>query len=219
MSTTHGCSRLWWVTVVFVLVTLCWPGTLAEARALDSISEPQEATLEQGDALRKGATEWSVVVAGADAASVSRSETDRQFLMLTLGWAKVVTRQRGRGLLAGRLELAGEMTPLFIVFQSTQAYGAGLTPVSFRWNFVHAPRLAPYVELAGGMLWTDRAVPEGTTQFNFTAHAGLGVRLRVSERSRLLLGYRYLHLSNGGRAAANPGVNSNSVYGGISFLR
>jgi hypothetical protein len=62
-------------------------------------------------------------------------------------------------------------------------------------------------------------MPEGTTRFSFTAQSGVGLRLHVAPRRALLLGYRFHHLSNGDRAETNPGVNSNLVYGGISFLR
>lgn len=162
-------------------------------------------------------TEWVVLGGGAYAVSVLNSKVDREFVLTALAWGREVTPRLGPGWVAGRLELMIEVVPAFVIFQQSSSYGFGVTPVFFRWNFDGWSRLKPFIEISGGILRTDRAVPEGTKRFNFTAHSGPGLRLRVNERSSLLFGYRFHHLSNAGRASTNPSVNSNLFYMGVSL--
>lgn len=132
---------------------------------------------------------------------------------------RVISRRRGPGFLAGRLEVLVEAVPVFVMFQSQRAYGFGVSPLFFRWNFARPERVQPFVEFAGGLLRTDRPVPEDTRRRNFTAQTGLGVRIWLSAHQALLLGYRFHHLSNAGPGEINPSVNSNFFYGGVSILR
>lgn len=164
-------------------------------------------------------TEWTVQAGGGAAVPVFNSKANRWMETITGSWGRIITPVRGRGPFAGRLQFLVEAVPLFVVFQSQPAYGVGITPIAFRWNFETERRWQPFAELAGGIVRTDRQVPEGTKRFNFTAQAGIGVRVHVSRGHAVLLGYRFHHLSNGQRAESNPGVNSNLFYAGISFLR
>lgn len=58
------------------------------------------------------------------------------------------------------------------------------------------------VELASGPMWSNRDVPAATSRFNFQSHGGAGIVMRS-----LILGVRFGHISNGGTAHRNPGVN------------
>ena len=62
-------------------------------------------------------------------------------------------------------------------------------------------------------------MPVRTTTFNFMDQAGFGIRLEESHGRAWLVGYRFQHISNGGRVKPNPGANFNFLYLGISFLR
>lgn len=171
------------------------------------------------EGLRKGTDEWSALAGFADAVSINNSRAGRRFAMQALSWGRTLTRPKGPGFLCGQLEVLVEVVPVFVMFQSQRAYGYGVTPVFFRWNVVRRRRIQPFVEIAGGLLRTDRPVPEETRRRNFTAQTGLGFRARLGERRALLLGYRFHHISNAGPGEINPSVNSNFFYAGLSILR
>lgn len=160
--------------------------------------------------------EWAVIGGGGQ--SLGRGErAGREQALSAIQWGRVITRERAPGVLRGQLEMLVEVTPLFVAFQSDHAEGAGFLPLMLRWNLRERGPLHPFVELAGGVLATNREVPEGTTRMNFVSHAGAGLRVRVAERWRVMAGYRLQHLSNGATAARNPGVNSNVGYLGFSY--
>jgi hypothetical protein len=48
---------------------------------------------------------------------------------------------------------------------------------------------------------------------------GAGLRLVLTTRTTLTVGYRYHHLSNGFRGKINPGVDANLVYLGVSLAQ
>ncbi len=99
-------------------------------------------------------------------------------------------------------------------------YGAGLSPVGFQVNFRRRERVQPFAQASGGFLYFSERVPDATgAQFNFTADFGGGVQVKTGARRAWTFGYRYHHISNGYRAAQNPGFDSNLFYVGFSFFR
>jgi hypothetical protein len=72
-----------------------------------------------------------------------------------------------------------------------------------------------YVELATGPMWSNRRIPAATSRLNFDSQIALGVVAFPSSRAPLRLGYRYSHISNGGLAGRNPGLNVHSVFVGV----
>ena len=98
--------------------------------------------------------------------------------------------------------------------------GAGLSPVGFQLNFRRRERVQPFAQASGGFLYFGERVPdERGAQFNFTADFGGGVQWKTGARRAWTLGYRYQHISNGYRADANPGFDSNLLYVGFSIFR
>jgi hypothetical protein len=106
------------------------------------------------------------------------------------------------------------------VFQSPSrnAFVQGLTPV-FRWRVHDAYPWAVFVELGPGVSWSDTPVPVRGTRFNYLLVAGGGVTRRLSGRSQVLAGLRWLHLSNAGRAGRgrNPDIQSLGPYAGFGL--
>ena len=124
------------------------------------------------------------------------------------GW--ILTQPHLPGPLSGRFELAVDAVPAFVVFQrANTAYGAGVNPVDFRWIFATRGRVAPYLELNGGTLFTTHEVPTGTSTINFTSGAAFGMYF-LGERA-WSLDVRYMHISNAGLTTPNPGVNTVQV--------
>lgn len=68
-----------------------------------------------------------------------------------------------------------------------------------------------YAEAGTGPMWAERRVPAATSRFNFHSQFGVGAVLRPRSRVSVLLGYRFSHISNGGYAPRNPGLNVSSI--------
>ena len=129
------------------------------------------------------------------------------------GW--ILTRPHGPSFLKGRFEYLVDVVPLFVVFQpGNTAYGAGFDPLKLRWNFASRGRLAPYFELSGGPLFTNRNVPNGSNTVNFMDCAAIGTHL-LGDAHDWTVELRYMHVSNAGLADFNPGVNTIQVRLGI----
>lgn len=80
-----------------------------------------------------------------------------------------------------------------------------------------SPTYEPYVEIGSGPMWANRRVPAATSRFNFITQPGFGMRLFPKKQVSLVVGYRFLHISNGGYAPRNPGLNVNSLLIGTTF--
>jgi hypothetical protein len=132
------------------------------------------------------------------------------------GW--VLTDAHGPSFLRGRLEYAMDAIPFFWFFQpGGTAFGAGVSPLVFKWNFAASERVVPYVELGGGLVVSSRDVPPGISQFNFTSGGAVGTHLVRGDRA-FTLEVRYMHISNAGLAAPNPGINTIQVRIGIGLF-
>src|SRR5205823_10304188 len=132
---------------------------------------------------------------------------------LRYGW--ILTRPHGPGFLKGRFEYALDAVPLFLVFQpANTAIGAGVNPVNLKWNFATRGRLAPFMELDGGTLFTNREVPTFTSKINFTTSVALGTHI-LGEKYNWSIEARYMHISNAGLSVPNPGINTFQIRLGI----
>jgi hypothetical protein len=149
-----------------------------------------------------------------------RAKDDRHLAMGSFQVGRVMTRERGPRPLAGSFELLLEVTPFFTVQQPERTFGLAASPLHMRWNFAASgdERVRLFAEVSGGLLYTGTPVPARTTTFNFLDQAGFGVRVAGSPRLWWLAGYRFQHISNGGRIRPNPGINFNFVYFGFSVV-
>ena len=167
--------------------------------------------------LEQGATEIQVWTSGGHSVAGGRGNTGMWNAGLRYGW--VLTKPLGPGFLKGRFEYALDAVPAYLIFQPTNtAYGAGLNPVNLKWNFATRGHLAPYLELSGGTLFTTHEVPPGTSKVNFTSAAAFGAHW-LGERHALTLEARYLHISNAGLSAPNPGVNTVEIRLGVGRFK
>jgi len=92
---------------------------------------------------------------------------------------------------------------------STRAVGIGILPLGFTALAPIVPRLRFQLRGAAGALRLSKPVPvlEGH-KFNFIAEASTGLELRLSSALKLTAGMVFNHISNGGTADINPGMNS-----------
>jgi lipid A 3-O-deacylase len=132
------------------------------------------------------------------------------------GW--VLTKPHGPGFLRGRFEYAVDVVPVFMVFQpANRDYGFALNPVAFKWDFDTGKNWVPYMELGGGLLFSEYALPTGSSKFNFTPTGAIGVH-RVGDRFTWTGELRFLHISNAGIVEPNPGINTLEVRVGFGWF-
>lgn len=81
--------------------------------------------------------------------------------------------------------------------------------------FTDARRLHAYVEGGTGPMVAEERVPASTSRFNFISQGGAGVVVAPRSRLPLVVGYRFLHISNGGYSPRNPGLNVSSLIVGF----
>ncbi len=78
-------------------------------------------------------------------------------------------------------------------------------------------RVQPYIELSTGPMWATRRVPAATSHFNFISQGGFGAVFAPNRAMSFVLGYRLAHVSNGGYADRNPGLNIHTIVFGTRF--
>ena len=163
-----------------------------------------------------GGHEIQIWAAGGHATNGSNSSDSVFNAGARFGW--ILTKAHGKGFIRGKFEYAVDAVPVFMVFQpANRAYGAGFNPVVLKWNFETDSRVVPYVELGGGVLFTNMTVPTGTSQTNFTSGAAVGFHI-LGEKVAWSADVRYMHISNAGLATPNPGINTVQVRIGVGWF-
>jgi len=76
-----------------------------------------------------------------------------------------------------------------------------------------------YFDGGGIRTWSDTAVPEGGTTYNYIGRVGGGFTLRLFDNVHLMGGARYFHQSNGDEhhRINNPGYDGIETYAGLIF--
>jgi hypothetical protein len=101
--------------------------------------------------------------------------------------------------------------------ESVRALSASIL---LRYKFgVGSQRVNWYMEGGSGPMWADRRVPAATSRFNFMTQAGIGALLFPERRVGVIAGLRFHHISNGGYAPRNPGLNVTGVVLGVQIRR
>jgi lipid A 3-O-deacylase len=161
----------------------------------------------------QGGHEVQIWAGGGHSVSGGRGDTGVFNAGLRYGW--VLTGPHLPGFLRGGFEYAVDAVPVLLVFQpANTAFGVGFDPLGLKWNFQRHARFSPYLELTGGVLFTDHNVPTGTNTVNFMDQAALGMHFLGAKRN-VSLELRYMHISNAGLATPNPGINTIQVRLGV----
>jgi Lipid A 3-O-deacylase (PagL) len=166
-----------------------------------------------------GTTEWMVTSGPAFSVNLFHSVAGHRYFLQTVSWGRVLTGEHGPGKVRGRFQWSFEIVPLYGQYHPDNTLGVGISPLLWRWNFAPSGKVAPFVELAGGALFTRDPVPAKTTRANFTAHVAYGMRYFLAPQTALVVGYRFHHISNGNRLQENPAINAHVVQFGLSMLR
>jgi hypothetical protein len=161
----------------------------------------------------RGGNEVEIWAGGGHSVAGGRGSTGAFNAGLRYGW--ILTGPHLPGFLRGRFEYALDAVPVFFIFQpANTAYGVGFDPLGLKWNFERRGRLSPYLELAGGTVFTNHEVPTGTNTVNFMDQAALGTHI-LGEKYNWSIELRYMHISNAGLGNLNPGVNTVQVRLGV----
>jgi hypothetical protein len=166
-----------------------------------------------------------------------------KFFMLGARAGKVLTSNVGPGLLHGNFEYGAEIFPFWQSYTPkferalctapnvcTPSYtvggtftGVSITPIILRWNFVGSHRITPWIQGAGGLLWTNHKYPAyggppyndindgpnaDASVWNFTPQAGIGAHYFIRPRRSIDFGMNAVHISSASLGDRNPGVNA-----------
>lgn len=168
--------------------------------------------------------------------------SDFSFLSAGARLGKVVTNQHLPGLLRGQFEYAGELMPYWQSFtpaphlqETKYEYqgqtgsvllpynggtftGVSITPIILRWDLKPGRKIAPWIQGAGGLVWTNHKYPPdiivqhgqpgGTSVWNFTPQFGIGFHYFVKPRQSLTFAANAIHISSASLGDRNPGVNA-----------
>ncbi len=77
--------------------------------------------------------------------------------------------------------------------------------------------IRPYVEVSTGPMFAEKQVPASTSRFNFVSLGGAGVTFNADGRFPFFAAYRVMHISNGGYAPRNPGLNIGAIVMGVQL--
>ena len=116
---------------------------------------------------------------------IFRYRKEQEFYAVTFEAGRMLTAAHGPGILKGRVEALGEITPYWITHSPAQeniiysdqpffngatagfppysVHGLSFTPVLFRWNFMDhsSNRHIPWLQAGAGVLWTAQRFPQG----------------------------------------------------------
>jgi lipid A 3-O-deacylase len=172
--------------------------------------------------------------------------TSYSFLLVGGHLGKVLTPQLGTRLFRGNFEYSVEVFPLWqsytpkfqrincaVIIRDpacTAPYtvggtftGVSITPIQMRWNLTHGKRFMPWVQAAGGVVWTNHKYPavgnlnandptqtgpnSDTSVWNFTPQGGIGAHYFLKPRRSVDFSANAVHISSSSLGDKNPGVN------------
>ncbi len=191
---------------VIVLVLLC-ACALVSAQSLPSASMP------------KGA--WDFGVSAVGGSSVSGGVEGVHVASLGFRVGKILTEEHGGGSWwQGNLEYAFDVHPFnYYLLDPQNVYGASFSPLNLKWNFTKPRTTSPYIELNGGVLFTNHDLPPSTNSVNFQSGVGVGLQTFIREKRAITVGAKYQHISNAGLANLNPGINTLQFTLGFNWFK
>lgn len=128
----------------------------------------------------------------------------------------VVTDEHGPPLLRGNLEVLLE--PTYIHLDTTPEADTFGLALMFRWLWSGNYWVRPYLELGGGVLGGRIDLRQTHCDLNFLLEGGPGLMFFLNEHAALSIGYRFHHISNGGKCSPNLGINSSLILAGVSYF-
>jgi hypothetical protein len=183
---------------------------------------------------------WGAFFSGGTSVSTKPSA---RILTAGVRAGKVLTDPIGPSILRGQFEYSAEVMPWWqghtdtftrynlaatpdpevaVIsgpYKTGGAYnGISLTPIVLRWDLSGGRRIMPFVQGAGGVIWTNHKFPpvgpypapghQGTSVWNFTPQFGVGMQYFLKPRRSITFNANAVHVSNASLGDANPGLNA-----------
>jgi lipid A 3-O-deacylase len=233
---------------------------LAGMALLTAIAAGQ-ATSGSTNPVRDTVRPWNAGVLTQGGFGVTEDRGSFRFFMLGVRAGKVLTETAGKGMFRGNFEYGAEIFPFWQSYTPTMLRqncvyitapifvggleascsvpfkvggtftGVSITPAILRWNFAGYRRWSPWMQGAGGVVWTnhkypafggpplnnggtsfstlgDNAANDDTSVWNFTPQFGVGAHYFVSSKRSIDFGANAIHISSASLGDKNPGVNA-----------
>ena len=233
-------SSIW--VLALVLSVLCLPLAVAQAPAANPANDATPFHANSS----KLPLELGVLVQGG--VGLTENRNDFKFLMAGIHAGKVLTGNFLPGPLHGNFEYAVEVFPFWQsytpkfqrahcsavpdsanldcspIYTTGGTYsGISITPIILRWNFTGTRRISPWIQGAGGVLWTNHKYPAFGGQpltlandgpntdasvWNFTPQGGVGLHYFLRPRRSIDFSANAMHISSASLGDKNPGVNA-----------
>ena len=222
-------------------------------------AQPSRGTLAKTNPVLQEDRPWNVGVLAQGGVGLTEERSSFRFLMAGVRAGKVLTPLLGPGILRGNFEYGVEVfpfwqsyTPTFyrqncvtvtgpggvqqascsVPFKTGGTFtGISVTPAVLRWNFAGTSRWSPWIQGAGGMIWTNHKYPafggppiskggisnstlgdntahSDTSVWNFTPQFGVGVHYFTRVNRSIDFGANAIHISSASLGDKNPGVNA-----------
>ncbi len=107
----------------------------------------------------------------------------------------------------------------YLIDQPDNDATAASFDIGGRLHLLRIDRFTLYFDGGGSRTWSNKAVPEFGTTYNYIGRVGGGATWRLFDNVHLMAGARYFHQSNGdvhGRIN-NPGYDGIESYAGLIF--
>jgi len=165
----------------------------------------------------------------------TNQNSDDKFFSLGAHLGKVLTPAVGPGWLRGQFEIGIEVMPLWQAYSpSVAAYlppaikpisnvggeigpfggtftGFSIVPANFRWDFTRGERWVPWIQGAGGLIYTTHKFPSppgDTSVWNFSPQFGIGTHYFLKPKRSLDFSANAVHISSASLGDKNPGINA-----------
>src|ERR1700722_763337 len=162
---------------------------------------------------QEGGNEVAVWAGGGHSVPGGTQHTEAFNAGFRYGW--VITGAHWPGILRGRFEYTVDAIPVYLIFQpANTAYAAGFDPLGLKGSFERRGRLSSFLQLSGGVLFSNHDIPVNTNSVNFSPSGALGTHI-LGEKYNWSVEVRYLHISNSGLGVYNPGLNTVQVRLGV----
>jgi len=189
--------------------------------------------------------EYGVLVQGG--MGLEQNSSDK-FLLAGVHLGKVLTPDYGHNMLKGNFEYAVEVFPFWQSYTPTfqklncpvgatkasqckgpttsggTYRGVSITPIILRWNLTSWKKWMPWIQGAGGVIYTTRKYPPigslnvadptqtgpsaDTSVWNFTPQFGIGTHYFIKPRRSLDFSANAIHISSASLGDKNPGINT-----------
>jgi hypothetical protein len=96
--------------------------------------------------------------------------------------------------------------------------GLAISPIGLRMMWRSKQRIKPYLIAKGGMIGFDKkALAQQAAYENFLLQIGIGLQARLTKRVDARVGFADVHFSDAFVVPSNPGLDSMTVNGGLSY--